>query len=61
MLDSTSTGLTAIFNGLVALCDGLLDLRVALALVVVLSLFWLACTEVEELDRLGIKPYVRRH
>ncbi len=61
MLNDLSTGLIAIFNGLLTMLGGLLDLRTILVVAIVVSLGWIAATEIEELDRMGAKPAVRRH
>jgi hypothetical protein len=61
MLDALSNGLIATFNGLWAMTGGLISLRVALGVAIVGSLAWLAAIEIEELDREGTRPGVRRH
>lgn len=61
MLNDLSTGLIAIFNGLLTMLGGLFDLRTILVVAIVVSLGWIAATEIEELDRMGAKPAVRRH
>jgi hypothetical protein len=61
MLDALYTGFVAILNGLLTVLSGLIDLRTVLVVAIVVSLGWIAATEIEELDRMGAKPTVRRH
>lgn len=61
MLDQISQALIAVYNGLLAGFGALMDLRTLLVLITVLGLGWLAAVEVEELDRRGFKPTIRRH
>ncbi len=61
MLDQLSQALIAIVNGLQAGLGAALELRTVLVIVTVLGLGWLAAVEIEELDRRGVKPSIRRH
>lgn len=61
MFDALANGLIAIFNGLWAFAGELLTLRVALIGLLVLGLGWMAAIEIEDLDRKGTRPTIRRH
>lgn len=61
MLEQLSQVLVAMANGVLAGVGAVANLRTVLVLLTVLSLGWLAAVEVENLDRAGYKPSVRRH
>lgn len=61
MLDQLSQFLVTLVNGLLAGVHGALSLRTLLVLVTLAGLAWLSAVEIEELDRRGAKPVIRRH
>lgn len=60
-MEAIGTGLILIANGALTLLSQLVSLTTVVGLIAVASLWWLATTEVEELNRQGVKPDVERH
>lgn len=60
-MEVLGTGLVLIANGAIALVAQLASLATVVGIVAAGSLWWLATTEVEELNRQGVKPDVSRH
>jgi hypothetical protein len=60
-MDTLSSGLITMANGLVDLALTVVHPLVFVAAALILSMTWLALIERDELDRLGTKPEVGRH
>lgn len=61
MLEQLSQVLIAMANGALSAVSAATNLRTLLVLATLVSLGWLAAVEVEDLDRSGYKPTIRRH
>ena len=60
-MESITFGFIVLFNGALALFETLVS-PITLAIIISsLPFLWLAKCEIDELDRLGSKPDVRRH
>jgi hypothetical protein len=60
-MNALGTGLILMANGLLTMLHHLADKVTLVSVLSVLSLWWLATIEIEELNRQGTKPDVGRH
>jgi hypothetical protein len=60
-MESISFGFIILLNGLLAIIETIISPISLAVLVSAFAFLWLAKCEIDELDRLGSKPEVRRH
>ena len=60
-MNVVGTGLVLIANGAVEIATALFSPVALVGVAALVALWWLATIEIEELNRLGVKPDVPRH